>query len=463
MGKPFDRHARLFVLPVSTVLADQKAPIRAAGLSTLTAIATACEGVECMVAGFTTALETQNPLQKGTLLQWMTGWFNEHEAPSGLDLNPWASLIVSSLDDRNSDVRKGAQALLPTIISCAGFDYVMQQTNALKPASRTSAIPIIQAARPIAAAPAGKPSKPVINTAITPSISPSPESPTAPPAGTQKLGAKSAGVRRKLPQGTSRPESRSETPIDTGARVGGKAPTGGSKKPGGGASSTPPTPSVSSFFPFSGTNVEAKKARTGKDAHRWINEGGATRKDLADLLQSQMEPCTSKELVSRLFSRDHNAVNDHVTGLTTMQEFFSSPYGEDGVADTVRLASFDLPLKYISIKAHEPQPNLISKCLDVVEAVLGFLRSANHQFTDQEAICFVPTIIYKVCHPLSLISNPSHSSPFTAWGCTRASANQSSTGHSYPSPGLCVQQGISTTSRTRTQVEGGQNSPRNIG
>src|ERR1700722_3288702 len=168
MGKSFDKQTRLFALPVATVLADQKAPIRAAACQTLTAIATACDGVESMVHGLTTALETSNPVQKATLLQWLVDWFKNHQPSSSLDLSNWAAPVVSSLDDRNGDVRKGAQALLPMLIFCAGFDYVLQQPNSLKPASRTSAIPIIQAARLAVPAPASPPhsSKPSAKPAV---------------------------------------------------------------------------------------------------------------------------------------------------------------------------------------------------------------------------------------------------------------------------------------------------------
>lgn len=396
MGKAFEKHTRLFALPISTVLADQKAPIRAAALQALTAIATACDGIESMIPGFTTSFETSNPLQKGTLLHWLADWFKEHEPPS-LDLNAWASPIVSSLDDRNSDVRKGAQSLLPTLIACAGFDFVLHQTNSLKPASRNSAVPLIQAARPALAAlvqPTPKTNKPSAITAPAPPASPPPGSPTLSSAPAPKVGPKVTGVRRKLPLGSSRPESRSETPVEAGpSRATGKPAAGGIKRQAGAGAETAP---MHSSLPFHSTNPDAKRARTGKDAQKWINEGGPTRKDLADLLQSQIEPHASKDLVARLFSHDHNAVNDHIQGLTMMIGLFSgAESGGEGV-ETVCLSTFDLPLKYASIKAHEPQPNLISKCLDVVEAVLAFLRSLNYQLTDGEALCFIPTMVFKV-------------------------------------------------------------------
>ncbi|ESK96943.1 spindle pole body [Moniliophthora roreri MCA 2997] len=409
MGKPFEKQNKFFVLPVATVLSDQKAPIRNAALQTLTAIATACEGLESMVPGLTSGLETANPLQKGTLLHWIVDWFKEHELSPSLDLSNWAGPIVSSLDDRNGDVRKGAQAILPTVIASAGFDYVMQQTNSLKPASRNTAVPLIQAARPAGAtvpAAASLPPKPkqavpapplAVPPAAPESDVPSPVEATVSKAPASKL----TGVRRKLPLGSSRPESRAETPVEVqGSRVV-KPTTGALKRPGAPVTSVKPVPqsqasSPGPSLPLSGTDPDARKVRCGKDSSRWINESGPTRKDLADLLQSQMEMHASKELISRLFSHDHNAVNDHITGLGTLCETYNNAQNGGEVSEAACLANFDFPLKYASMKLHEPQPNLISKCLDVVEAVLAFLRNISYQLTDNEALCFIPTIVHKL-------------------------------------------------------------------
>jgi cytoskeleton-associated protein 5 len=415
MGKPFERQSRFFVLPVATVLADQKAPIRTAAIQTLASIAAACEGLDSMVHGLNTALETSNPTQKSSLLHWLADWFKGHQPSPSLDLSSWAASVVGSLDDRSGEIRKGAQALLPTLIACSSFDHVMNQTNSLKPASRGSAIPLIQAAR--GAAPVNGPP---LSTAIKSNVAPTPVVPPSPPSESPDSAVapvaapnKLPGIRRKLPQGTtSQPNSRAETPVDP--RVTGKPGIGGLKRPGAAttitsrasASQTP----ISSL-PFSGPNFEAKKVRLNKDMQRWINEAGPTRKDLADLLQHQMEPHTSKELVTLLFSHDHNAVNDHITGLSMICDFFSDvESGNDSSGlplddvKAIALGVFDLPLKYSSIKAHEPQPNLNFKCLDVVEAVLAFLRSMKYQLTDAEALCFIPTMIYKVFWPVSMTS-----------------------------------------------------------
>ncbi|KAJ3856004.1 armadillo-type protein [Lentinula lateritia] len=404
VGKPFEKQNRFFVIPITTVLADQKAPIRAAALTTLTSIANACETLDSLVPGIASGLETANPLQKATLLHWISDWFKEHEPTPGLDLSGWAAPIVSSLDDRNGDVRKGAQALLPVLIACAGFDYVLQQTHSLKPASRTSAAPLIQAARPLApvepaAAPPGKGKASAPPSQIQ-APSPRSESPAItenPPSKSVKL----TGVRRKLPLGsTRRPESRSETPVEATASklakppAGLKRPLASSAVKGAPIAASPASPPLS--LPFFSSNVEARKSRCNRDPGRWINESGTTRKDLADLLCSQMEGHASKEVISRLFSHDHNAINDHIAGISMLCDMYNLAQGADETVEAVCLANFDLPLKYASIKAHEPQPSLISKCLELVETVLAFLRNINYQLTDNEALCFIPTIIFKL-------------------------------------------------------------------
>lgn len=151
-----------------------------------------------------------------------------------------------------------------------------------------------------------------------------------------------------------------------------------------------------------------------KDGARWVLEAGPSRKDLTDALNVQFEAHASRELIAMLFSHDHNAINDHIAGLAVIGDAYScGASGEDfaglGPEDlqSVLLANLDLPLKYISLKIHEPQPNLGNKCLDVMETIINFLTSMSYVLPETEAICFVPTMIYKVfkyiTHTLSLV------------------------------------------------------------
>lgn len=410
MGKPFEKHLRLLLVPVATVLSDQKANVRTLALNALTSMATACEGVDAMAGGLSTALETQNPVQRASILNWAVGWFKDNES-SSVDLGSWTATVLSCLDDRNSDVRKGAQAILPILIGSVGFDEVMRQTNSLKPASRSTIVPLVQAARANAPAQSAPPPKPATSalakTSAKPTSKPTPppSEPDSPPKQSPSLpGPSVTGVRKPLPGSSTipRPQSRLEGE-GGGSNLSSKI--GGLRRPAAGGTKSPSTPIPTTFAisaVLTSVNFEAKKARLAKDAGRWINEGGTTRKDLAELLQHQMEPHASKELISLLFSHDHNAVNDHVAGMAKIVDLYSSvlagedTFGSPSDLQNICVTNSDLVLKYASIKAHEPQSNLIAKVLELVDVVVSLLQSVNFQLTDAEAQCFVPTMVHKV-------------------------------------------------------------------
>lgn len=289
MGKPFEKQTRFFVLPVCTVLSDQKAHIRAAGIQTLTAIATACEGLDALIHGLTAALEVNQPIQRAQLMGWIVDWLKEHEVTPGLDLSSWVPPIVGCLDDRNGDVRKGAQALLPYLIASAGFDVVLHQTNSLKPASKTTAVPLIQAARAAAPAVATTPAPPKVAVSSKPAVvSPTPPSPpkysppqspgASVPAGRGGPAGKFGSVRRKLPLGSGRrPELHPET-VDELATPRAQTKLGGLGLKRSGTKSAPtsmPVSAATSHEPLllHGTSTDAKRVRLLKDVGKWVNEG----------------------------------------------------------------------------------------------------------------------------------------------------------------------------------------------
>lgn len=419
MNKPFERHCKLLTLPVATVLADQKANVRALAVTTLSAMATACEGLESMSGQLGTAMEAANPVQRGALLGWLAEWFKTHEPSAGLDLTSWASPIVSCLEDRNGDVRKGAQAVLPVVISCAGYDYVLNQTGSLKPASRSTVVPLIQAARgsapppPAAPAPAAsrptaaaKPAPKVATLKVPAATDSPPSSPASPAPKSATSGRAPAGTGRRmmsLNANAARPDSRADLEERPGSSASIRAPlkAGALKRPA--AASKPIAPVATSAVPFISANMDAKNSRLAKDGSKWVIESGPTRKDLLEMLQHQMEPHASKELLGYLFSHDHNAVNDFITGLGIMADAFA-----DAVSGNERLglpmdnlkailaANQDLVLKYASVRVHEPQPNLIVRCVDVVDQTLAFMSAEKYMMSDAEALTFVPTYIHKV-------------------------------------------------------------------
>ncbi|KAG8755464.1 Microtubule-associated protein, microtubule dynamics during spindle orientation, partial [Serendipita sp. 396] len=125
MNKPFEKYTRIFAVPVATVLADQKAPIRTSAMATLTAMATACESIDSLVHGLAAALEVQNPMQRSTLLGWLVDWFKDHPPTTANSLSDFAAPTILCLDDRSAEVRKAAQGLLPYLIQNIGYDAVV--------------------------------------------------------------------------------------------------------------------------------------------------------------------------------------------------------------------------------------------------------------------------------------------------------------------------------------------------
>ena len=387
MGKPFEKYTRLYAVPIATVLADQKAPVRASAKAALTAIATACEGPESLVSGLASALEAQNPLQRSELLSWLSEWFKDHPAPPSLDLNPFAGPVVACLDDKSGDVRKGAQTVLPFLMSTVGYNALVKETNNLKPASRSTVLQTLKAAS-------------LANTSA--------------PSTKTEAQSQTRAVPSTTQQAPSRPESVAppdSEPERAGSRIAPKSKLGlGLKRPAVSAPSPAAVPTPTSRAspngtpaPFTTSNPDAKRNRLAKDAGRWTIESGPVRKDLADFLQAQMELHVSRDISQSLFSHDHNAVNDWVAGMTVMADCYSHTLaGDERYGPTsenmraILIANSDLALKYSCLRVHENQSNLVSKALDLVEAVVALLAEENYRLVDTEAACFLPTFIHKV-------------------------------------------------------------------
>lgn len=338
MNKPFEKHVKHFSAAVASVLADQKSTIRTAGVKTLADMATACEGIDPLVHGLSTSLETQNPLLRSSLLSWLGSWFAEHPPTPQLDLASWVAPVISCLDDRSGDVRKGAQAVLPHIITSVGYNKVASEVNNLKPASRSTIQPILQALRPT---PAAAPS-----TAPTPT--PKPASPVPPPMATTTTKAvsvppsalsgvsKMGGLRGRKIGGTSLARTEPTGGVETDHTVGRAAAAPMPK-----VNSTPLVPvaaatsQVSSDVqacPFIGSNLEIKKGRLAKDGNRWVIEGLPVRRELVEALHSQMDGRVSPHLLSLLFSGDHNAINDFMAGMTNIVDCYSRATNTAGKA-----------------------------------------------------------------------------------------------------------------------------------
>ncbi|RIA95528.1 armadillo-type protein [Glomus cerebriforme] len=151
MGKPFERHVKILVGPITAVLTDQKATVRGSAISALDALSNAC-GLDPLIGSFSTSLATENPLLRKDLLNWLSDRLKEaaeSDKKNALpDLSPMVQPILSCLQDRNGDVRKAAQSCLDPIVKSAGYDYVVAKCGDLKGAVKQTIMPMIEAVRP---------------------------------------------------------------------------------------------------------------------------------------------------------------------------------------------------------------------------------------------------------------------------------------------------------------------------
>jgi cytoskeleton-associated protein 5 len=410
MGQPFDKHAKILTAPIASVCADQKAGTRAAALATLTAISEAIGGLDAMYTGIATSLETTNPALRASVLGWLAERLQAEAPLPGADLAPLAGPTLSCLEDRNGDVRKAAGAVLPFVVASAGYEYVMDQTSNLKPASRATIVPLIEKARgSIATAPAAtkSTSAPVVvakvkTAAPVRSTTPGSPAPAAPAARTiaapvRSMAMKALGTAPAIRPSSSHFDDRAMGIPKTRVGLGLTRPTTSSSHA---ASVPPPTRSNFRQAPFITSSPEPRLARLKKDSVRWILDS-SPKNDLAEYLAAQMEPHTSPELYSLLFSKDHRAEEDFMAAMSTISDFYAldAPAVYELSEDEIRglqMGNVDLALKYSALKLMGNNTQLNNRCLEVLSNVVDCLTRCDERFADAEARLFVPALITKV-------------------------------------------------------------------
>ncbi|GAA5910305.1 hypothetical protein JCM6882_003246 [Rhodosporidiobolus microsporus] len=431
MGRPFgEKLSRVFASAVTTTLADQKANIRAAGVTTLTAMADS-SGLDGLVGAFDKPLEGNNSVQRKELLGWLEERFKaDEEASVGLDLAPLAPGLLSCLEDRNTDVRKSATAILPTLVGRAGYGTVMDAVAKLKPASKSTVLPLVEAAR--SAAPTSAPSAPAPAAAAPPARAPAARpapaaakpAPSAPSSAAPSLSASAASSRPA--SGLSRPAAK---PLRTAATAALEEPAAPSALPSrlaaprsrpsiGGlraaasASRTPAPPSSAPSSPslgakeapFRSADPNPKLLRHKKEtgSMRWVVDG-TPRSDQVDWLAQQMAPQVSAALHGQLFSTDHSAERDFLAGLTVIDEVAKDPLSAEATYDVAEeemrerlIANLDLIFKYITLRIGMTSTTITVKCLDVVEHLIPILSQASYKTSDYEATPLLLSLINKV-------------------------------------------------------------------
>jgi cytoskeleton-associated protein 5 len=355
-----------------------------------------------MLSGVAAGLETTNPMQRKELATWLEARLEK--ASASVDLTLIAGPSVACLEDRSAEVRKAAQSLLPYIITSCGYQALLEKANALKPASRSAVLPLLESAKSAASGTAPqtkeslgpldslKPSRPgSVASASSSDIPPTKHSGRAPTAINRPL---------KAPASLLQSSSRSATPTDSSTSQSGlhKVPPQRNTL----LAKASPTPTVNGEPPLRSSNVSAKQNRGSRETGplKWTIETSA-RPDQVDYLHHQMAPHASTDLVSLLFSKDQHCERDYLSGLSILANATSQEtaelFGLD--IDELRLrmvANADLVLKYLTIRLADSATVITLKCFDVFETVITTMLDLGNQLSDYEAGVILPSLILKV-------------------------------------------------------------------
>ncbi|KAI8334829.1 armadillo-type protein [Chlamydoabsidia padenii] len=395
MGKPFEKYVKILAGNLASVLSDNKANVRSAGVATLETIRQTC-GMEGLIGAFGTSLAADSPTLRKELLTWLSTCLAQDD-PSGVtvDYSPLISPVLSCLQDRNAEVRKAAQAVLPVVVANTGYDSVMNKVSELKGAQKQSVMPFVEAAR--GSAPA---------TSTTPAAATA-----APPTKLKRsstISAASGSSRRPDSAGSNgsddkAPPSRLKSTLGRKKLLAPRTVAAASATSSATSAAATTTSTEQAQPPLLTSDPRAKQMRAKKEI-RW--QFDSPRSDVIDTLRAACEPHIHPDICSLMFSTNQYAERDRLNALTQLNECISQPdasmdkYGLDYEEIKRRyLANADLLFKYLTIRFFDTNTSMLIKCLDLAQHLVAVFDSEGAPLSEYEAVSFLPFLINKVGDP----------------------------------------------------------------
>ncbi|KAJ3300457.1 Microtubule-associated protein, microtubule dynamics during spindle orientation [Borealophlyctis nickersoniae] len=373
MGKPFDKHVRVVIGPMTSLLGDQKAHVRGAAIASLDNVFAAV-GLDTLIPSFATSLMPDQPQLRKDLLKWLVDKL-ELSKDSLPDLSSMVHPILLCLQDRNADVRKSAQAVLQFVAQQEGSDIIRERSSDLfKGAALASLTPYLE-------------SLPGSLKAV-----PAPVASSRPgtPAKTKKAG---------VPVGGGGLAAKTKAPV--GLKPKGTRPSGSSltlkKEPAedfaaNGAREPPVLPS----------DLKAKEQRANADRgmQKWTFD--QPRRDLVDFLSDQCVSAFSPEVHAWMFSNDHYKEKDFLSALSSIDEPLATnmdieeTFGiQPNELRSRYVASTDLILKYVTLRFFDTNTSMLLKCLELLEHLFAVLDEEGYHLSEYEAASFIPFFVGK--------------------------------------------------------------------
>ncbi|KAJ3290966.1 Cytoskeleton associated protein 5 [Rhizoclosmatium sp. JEL0117] len=365
VGKPFSKYAGVLIQPMASLLGDQKPHVRAAALSALENVHTAC-GIDCFVSPSSAALVADQPNLRKDLLKFLGEKLDLAKKSEGGVVMPKCEELLKPLliclQDKNSDVRKYAAVVLVFVAEDVGVQYIQDRAADWYTGSALASLkPFFIPLQDVGGGKSGAPGSPK-------------------PAVAKKMPVDSAGGSKlKAPSSAA-----------SSAGVAKKRPVSMAAAP---AVAKAVEPAATGSAPVLTSDPRGKETRASQDRGmtKWTFE--APRKDLVDFLNDQCNGNLSEPVIALLFSTDHYKEKDFLQGLTLIDEAIQTA---DADMKARFVANTDLILKYLTIRFFDTNTTMLMKVLELLEHLFTLLDEEGVALSEYEASSFLPFFIVKV-------------------------------------------------------------------
>lgn len=373
MGPHCVKQLRNFAPGMLAALGDNKTTVRNAAISCLNTWMEHCN-LAMLFEGETVsdALRNENPYLRIELLGWLSEKLPETKSLPNTELTLCIPYILSSLEDRNGEVRKKAQeSLLPFMIH-VGFEAMSRAAGKLKPASKNTVMTQLEKVR--AALPAKPASKSKTGVPKISNTSPPCNPSISPINSTENLADENAVISGKgrLNRSTSKSKLALKVANTTNIKSGKKE-------------------EEQDTSPALVTNNLKDQRMNDERALKVLKWNFTTpREEFYQQLKDQMTTANwGRTLLSNCF---HNDFKYHIKAIDTLNECLT------GSTDAT-VANLDLILKWLALRFFDTNPSVIIRGLEYLQQLFSALVNLGYRILELEAVSFVPYLILKMGDP----------------------------------------------------------------
>ncbi|XP_042874347.1 cytoskeleton-associated protein 5-like isoform X2 [Penaeus japonicus] len=378
LGPNCKPHTRNIVPGMLAALGDSKQNVRQQALSTLNSWVEQT-GLKETVDGevFSDALKSGSPFLKSELFLWMAEKLKDAPPKSvnKEELHACTQYLFMALEDRNADVRKGAnEAVLPFMIHL-GYDGMVKHTSKVKPSSKNTVMQALEKAKPnLPARPQPKPKAAAVGGA----------------------GRGAGGAAAERPQASAPAAGRGAA---AGVKKGLRAPsaTRTYERYWGSGSSRKDQEEVDTSPLLQLNNLKQQRASDEQRLRvlRW--DFATPRQEFITQLKDQMTAAgLNRQLMSNMFHQDFKF---HIKAIDALNEDLNSNL-------PACIANLDLVLRWLTIRFFDTNPSVIMKAMDYLQQVFQCVSEEGYHLLDHEAYSFLPFLVTKFGDPKDAIRGP---------------------------------------------------------